>query len=149
MKIILLQGVRGLGDPGEIVNVKSGYARNYLIPNDMAIYATKGNIAQAEYQIEISKENEIKRVAELEEICNKLNKVSLKFELQTSEEDKLFGSVTPQMIIDQLLENGFNIEKKDIAIPEPIKSIGSHYVDILLHKDVSAKIKVKVKALSV
>ena len=53
------------------------------------------------------------------------------------------------MIIDQLLENGFNIEKKDIAIPEPIKSIGSHYVDILLHKDISAKIKVKVKALSV
>ena len=57
MKIILLQSVRGLGDPGELVNVKSGYARNYLIPNDLAIYATKGNIAQAEYQIQKSKEN--------------------------------------------------------------------------------------------
>ena len=148
MKIILLESVRGLGDPGEVVNVKSGYARNYLIPNDIAIYATKGNIAQAEYQIEKSKENEIKRVAELEEVCKKLNKISLKFELQTSEEDKLFGSVTPQMISDQLLENGFNIEKKDIAISEPIKSIGSHYVDILLHKDVAAKVKIKVKALS-
>ena len=148
MKIILLQSVRGLGDPGQIVNVKSGYARNYLIPNDLAIYATKSSISQAEYQIEKSKELEAKRIAELQEVCTKLNKVSLKFELQTSEEDKLFGSVTPQMICDQLLESGYKIEKKDIAIPEPIKSIGSHFVDIYLHKDVVAKIKVKVKALS-
>ena len=62
MKIILLQSVRGLGDPGQVVNVKSGYARNYLIPNDMAIYATKSNIAQAEYQIERSKEHEAKEL---------------------------------------------------------------------------------------
>ena len=148
MKIILLQSVRGLGDPGQIVNVKSGYARNYLIPNDLAIYATKSSILQAEYQIEKSKELEAKRIAELQEVCTKLNKVSLKFELQTSEEDKLFGSVTPQMICDQLLESGYKIEKKDIAIPDSIKSIGSHFVDIYLHKDVVAKIKVKVKALS-
>jgi len=148
MKIILLQSVRGLGDPGQIVNVKSGYARNYLIPNDLAIYATKSSISQAEYQIEKSKELEAKRIAELQEVCTKLNKVSLKFELQTSEEDKLFGSVTPQMICDQLLESGYKIEKKDIAIPDSIKSIGSHFVDIYLHKDVVAKIKVKVKALS-
>ena len=148
MKIILLQSVRGLGDPGELVNVKSGYARNYLIPNDLAIYATKGNIAQAEYQIQQSKEQEIKRVAELKEVCKKLNKVSLKFELQTAEEDKLFGSVTTQMLTDQLLENGFNIEKKDIAIAEPIKTVGNHYIDIFLHKDIVAKVKVKVKALS-
>ena len=149
MKIILLQSVRGLGDPGELVNVKSGYARNYLIPNDMAIYATKGNIAQAEFQIAKTKELEEKRVAELQEVCNKLNKITLKYELQTSEEDKLFGSVTPQMISEGLLDSGFKVEKKDIAIPDPIKSIGSHYVDIFLHKDVVAKVKVKVKALSV
>ena len=149
MKIILLQSVRGLGDPGQLVNVKSGYARNYLIPNDMAIYATKGNISQAEFQIAKTKELEEKRIAELQEVCNKLNKVTLKYELQASEEDKLFGSVTPQMVSEQLLENGFNVEKKDIAISEPIKSIGSHYVDIFLHKDVVAKVKVKVKALSV
>ncbi len=149
MKIILLQSVRGLGDPGQLVNVKSGYARNYLIPNDMAIYATKGNIAQAEFQIAKTRELEEKRVAELQEVCNKLNKLTLKYELQASEEDKLFGSVTPQMVSEQLLENGFNVEKKDIAISDPIKSIGSHYVDIFLHKDVVAKVKIKVKALSV
>ena len=148
MKIILLQSVRGLGNPGEIVNVKSGYARNYLIPNDLAIYATKGTIAQKEHKIEKSKELEIKWMSELEKVCKKLNKVTLKFELQTSEEDKLFGSVTPQMVSDQLLDNGFKIEKKDIEIPELIKSVGNHDVDIYLHKDIVAKIKVKVKALS-
>ena len=111
MKIILLKSVRGLGNPGEIVNVKSGYARNYLIPNAMASYATAGNIAQTEYQIEKSKEIELKRISELEEVCKKLNKVTLKFELETSDEGKLFGSVTPQMLSEQLLDNGVNIEK--------------------------------------
>ena len=148
MKIILLKSVRGLGDPGEIVNVKSGYARNYLIPSDLAIYATKANISQTEYTIQKSKEAEEKRVEELTGIASKLDKLTLKFELKTSEEDKLFGSVTNQMVADVLLENGYNIEKKDIEIPEPIKNIGNHYVDIYLHKDVVAKIKVKVKALS-
>ena len=148
MKIILLQSVRGLGDPGDVVNVKSGYARNYLIPNDFAIYATKGSIAQIEYQIEKSKEHEAKRVIELKDIASKLDKLTLKFELQTSEEDKLFGSVTNQMIVEQLLENGYNIEKKDVGIPEPIKTLGNHYIDIYLHNEVSASVKVKVKALS-
>jgi len=148
MKIILLKSVRGLGNPGEIVNVKSGYARNYLIPSDLAIYATKANISQTEYTIQKSKEAEEKRVEELTGVAAKLDKLSLKFELKTSEEDKLFGSVTNQMVADALLENGYNIEKKDIEIPEPIKSIGNHYVDIYLHKDVSARIKVKVKAES-
>jgi len=148
MKIILLKSVRGLGNPGEIVNVKSGYARNYLIPSDLAIYATKANISQTEYTIQKSKEAEEKRVEELTGVAAKLDKLSLKFELKTSEEDKLFGSVTNQMVADALLENGYNIEKKDIEIPEPIKNIGNHYVDIYLHKDVSARIKVKVKAES-
>ena len=82
MKIILLKSVRGLGDPGDIVNVKSGYARNYLIPNDFAMYATKASIAQTEYTIQKSKEAEEKRVQELQDIAMKLDKLSLKFELK-------------------------------------------------------------------
>ena len=147
MQIILLKSVRGLGDPGDIVNVKSGYACNYLIPNDLAIYATKVSIAQTEYTIQKSKEAEEKRVKELQDVATKLDKLTLKFELKTSEEDKLFGSVTNQMVAETLLDQGYNIEKKDIAIPEPIKTIGSHYVNIYLHKDVSCKVKIKVKAL--
>ncbi len=148
MKIILLKSVRGLGDPGDVVNVKSGYGRNYLIPNKMAIYADKSNISKIEYQIEKSKELEAQRIADLTKIADKLNKVTLKFELQTGEEDKLFGSVTNQMIVDQLLEAGYNIEKKDIDIPEPIKTIGKHQINVHLHKDVASQVKIKVKALS-
>ena len=148
MKIILLKSVRGLGDPGDIVNVKSGYARNYLIPNDLGMYATKASIAQTEYTIQKSKEAETKRIQELQDVATKLDKLTLKFELKTSEEDKLFGSVTNQMVAEALLDGGYSIEKKDIEIPAPIKTLGNHYIDIYLHKDVSARIKVKVKALS-
>ena len=147
MKIILLESVRGLGDPGDIINVKSGYARNYLIPKDMAIYATKANISKIEYQVEKSKEIEAQKVEKLKEVAIKLDKLTLKFELKAGEEDKLFGSVTNQMIIDNLLEQGYNIEKKDIAIPEPIKTLGNHYINVYLHKEVESRIKVKVKAL--
>ena len=147
MKFILLQSVRGLGDPGDIINVKSGYARNYLIPKDMAVYATKSNITKIEYQVEKSKALEAEKVEKLQKVAEKLDKLTLKFELKVGEEDKLFGSVTVQMIINELLEQGYNIEKKDVAIPEAIKTIGAHYVNIYLHKEVSCQVKVKVKAL--
>ena len=102
MKIVLLESVRGLGNPGDIVNVKSGYARNYLIPNAIAIYASAGNIKNAQHQIEIAKQAEIKTISNLQEIAVKLDKLTLKFELEVGEEDKLFGSVTNQMIAEQL-----------------------------------------------
>ena len=147
MKIILLQSVRGLGDPGNIVNVKSGYARNYLIPKDIAVYATKTNVDQIENRIAKAKEIEVDRVKKLKIIAEKLDKLSLKFELKSGEEDKLFGSVTTQMVSDTLSNNGYTIERKDIDITEPIKTLGNHYVIIYLHKDVTAKVKIKVKAL--
>lgn len=147
MKIVLLQSVRGLGDPGDVVNVKSGYARNYLIPQDIAVYATKSNINQIENRIEKAKEIEEARVEKLKTIGEKLDKLSLKFKLKSGEEDKLFGSVTTQMVAEQLLENGYTVERKDIIINDPIKTLGNHYVNIYLHKDVSAKVKIKVKAL--
>ena len=147
MKIVLLQSVRGLGDPGDIVNVKSGYARNYLIPKDIAVFATKSNISHIENRIAKAKEMEADRVEKLKVIAEKLDKLSLKFELKAGEEDKLFGSVTTQMISDGLSELGYSIERKDIDIAEPIKTLGNHYVTIYLHKDVSSKVKIKVKAL--
>ena len=147
MKIVLLQSVRGLGDPGEIVNVKSGYARNYLIPQDMAVYATKNNISKIENRIEKAKAIELEKVEKLKSVAEKLDKLVLKFELKAGEEDNLFGSVTTQMISEGLLEQGYNVERKDIIIDDTIKTLGNHYVSIYLHKDVSCKVKVKVKAL--
>tara|TARA_B100000586_G_C19774677_1_gene287433 strand:- start:53 stop:502 length:450 start_codon:yes stop_codon:yes gene_type:complete len=147
MKIVLLQSVRGLGSPGDIVNVKSGYARNYLIPKDIAVYATKTNVAQIENRIAKAKEIEADRVEQLKTIAEKLDKLSLKFALKAGEEDKLFGSVTTQMVSEALSDNGYTIEKKDIDITQPIKTLGNHYVIIYLHTDITAKVKIKVKAL--
>ena len=147
MKIVLLQSVRGLGDPGDIVNVKSGYARNYLIPQDIAVFATKSNISQIENRIAKAKEIEAARVEKLTGVAEKLDQLSLKFQLKAGEEDKLFGSVTTQMISGALSDAGYSIERKDIDIIDPIKTLGNHYVTIFLHKDVSAKVKIKVKAL--
>ena len=132
MKIVLLQSVRGLGNPGDIVNVKSGYARNYLIPKDIAVYATKTNVTQIENRIEKAKEVEADRVEQLKTIAEKLDKLSLKFALKAGEEDKLFGSVTTQMVSEALSDNGYTIEKKDIDITQPIKTLGNHYVIIYL-----------------
>ena len=147
MKIVLLQSIRGLGDPGEIVNVKSGYARNYLIPQDMAVYATKNNISKIENRIEKAKAIELEKVEKLKSVAEKIDKLVIKFALKAGDEDKLFGSVTTQMISEGLLDQGFNVERKDIVINEPIKTLGNHYVSIYLHKDVSCKVKIKVKAL--
>ena len=147
MKIILLQSVRGLGGPGDIVNVKSGYARNYLIPKEIGVFATQSNVSQIENRIAKAKEMEAGRVETLKGVAEKLDKLSLKFELKAGEEDKLFGSVTTQMISDSLSNEGYTIERKDIDISEPIKTLGNHYVTIYLNKDVSAKVKIKVKAL--
>ena len=147
MKIILLQSVRGLGGPGDIVNVKSGYARNYLIPKEIGVFATQSNVSQIENRIAKAKEIEADRVETLKAVAEKLDKLSLKFELKAGEEDKLFGSVTTQMISDSLSNEGYTIERKDIDISEPIKTLGNHYVTIYLYKDVSAKVKIKVKAL--
>ena len=83
----------------------------------------------------------------MKSIAEKLDKLVIKFELKAGEEDKLFGSVTTQMISEGLLDQGFNVERKDIIINEPIKTLGNHYVSIYLHKDVSCKVKIKVKAL--
>lgn len=147
MKIVLLESVRGLGDPGDIVNVKSGYARNYLIPKDIAVYATKNNVSKIENRIAKAKQVELERVEKLKSVSEKLDKLTLKFELKAGDEDKLFGSVTTQMISDSLSDNGYQIERKDIMIDEPIKALGNYYVTIYLHKDVSSKVKIKVKAL--
>ena len=116
MKIILLQSVRGLGGPGDIVNVKSGYARNYLIPKEIAVFATESNVNQIENRIAKAKEIEADRVETLKGVAEKLDKLSLKFELKAGEEDKLFGSVTTQMISDSLSNEGYTIERKDIDV---------------------------------
>ena len=146
MKIILNKSVDNLGNEGEIVTVKDGFARNYLIPQGIARNATEKNIIAIQKEIKIRELNEAKTRENMQALNKQLNKLSLKFELKAGEDDKLFGSVTSQMISDAISEQGYTVDKKEIEIPEPIKSLGKFVVFIKLSPELEAKIKIKVSA---
>ena len=146
MKIILLKTQENLGKVGAIVNVKPGYARNYLFPNRIASAATKQNIKSLEVFLKAQESKEAKNRTNLEALSKKLNKLTLKFDVQVGEDEKLFGSVTTQMISDELAEQGYTIDKKEINLEEPIKSLGNYKIEIDLGYELDTKIKIKVSA---
>ena len=146
MKIILKQSIDNLGNEGEIVDVKPGYARNYLIPKGWAKQATKLNIISTQKEIEVKLQKEAKNRQNLEALGKQLDKLSLKFELKAGEEGKLFGSVTSQMIVDAISEKGYTVNKKEIEIPESINHVGKYFVDVKLGHGFSGRVKLKVIA---
>ena len=144
MEVILRQAVDDLGHPGDIVTVSAGYARNFLLPRGIAYQATEGNkkrIAQEKARLEAA-ENE--RRGSAEEIAKQLEEVSVTFSARVGEEGKLFGSVTAGDIADQLHAQGYQIEKRQIDLHEPIKALGVYRVPVRLHADVKPEIKVWV-----
>ena len=146
MKIILLQTHENLGNVGDIVNVKPGYARNYLFPNRIASAATKQNIKSLEAFLRSQEIKEAKNRVNIEALSKKLNKLTLKFDVQVGEDEKLFGSVTSQMISEELSNQGYTIDKKEINLEEPIKSLGNFKIEINLGYELETKIKIKVAA---
>ena len=146
MKIILLQTHENLGKVGDIINVKPGFARNYLIPNRIGALATKQNIKSLELFLKSQELKEAKNRVNLEALSKKLNSLTLKFSVNTGEDDKMFGSVTSQMITDELEKQGYIVDKKEIILEEPIKSLGNHKIEINLGYELETKIKVKVSA---
>ena len=144
MKVILNKTVDGLGGEGDVVAVKDGFARNYLLPRGIAKNATKNNIASTQKEIKDRQIREAKTRENLEALTKQLNKLSLKFDLKAGEDDRLFGSVTSQMISDAIAEKGYTVDKKEIEIPEPIKHVGKYFVHVKLGSGLDAKIKVKV-----
>ena len=144
MKIILKQSVDNLGGEGEILEVKVGYARNYLIPKGWAKQATKVNIAATERAIDDRLKKEAKTRENLEALGKQLDKLSLKFELKAGDEGKLFGSVTSQMIVDGIAEKGYTVNKKEIEIEETINHVGKYFVDVKLGHGLSGRVKIKV-----
>jgi large subunit ribosomal protein L9 len=146
MKIILLKSHENLGNVGDIVNVKPGYARNYLFPNEIATVASESNRKKLDSFLKAQELKEAKNRTNMELLFKQLNKVTLKFELESGEDDKLFGSVTSQMIIDALADLGYTIDKKEIIIDESIKTLGNHFIHINLDYELKAKVKVKVSS---
>jgi large subunit ribosomal protein L9 len=144
MKVILRQNTEGLGQIGEVVDVKDGYARNFLIPRKLAYVALAGNIKALEEEKKTLSKKREQELAAAETLAAELEKVSVTIPVQVGEEDRIFGSVTTQMISDALKEKGNEIDKRKIEIDEPIKALGIYSVSIKLHPSVSAKIKVWV-----
>ena len=144
MKIILNQAIDSLGSEGEILDVKPGFARNYLIPKGWAKQATKINIAATQKEIEAKEKKEAKTRENLEALGKVLDKLSLKFELKAGEEGRLFGSVTSQMIVDAIAEKGYTVNKKEIEIEESINHVGKYFVDVKLGHGFGGRIKIKV-----
>ena len=144
MKIILNKAIDNLGNEGEILDVKPGFARNYLIPKGWAKQATKINIAATQKEIEAKEKKEAKTRENLEALGKVLDKLSLKFELKAGEEGRLFGSVTSQMIVDAIAEKGYTVNKKEIEMDESINHVGKYFVDVKLGHGFSGRVKIKV-----
>ncbi len=140
MKIILVQDVENLGSKGDVLTVKDGYGRNYLIPRHMAIIANKSNLAQNDEMMRQSvRKREGNRNAQLA-LADQLKSVKLTIAVKTGEDDRIFGTVTTQQIADLLTEKGFNIDRKKISLKDDIKTLGEYTASINLVADIKPEI---------
>jgi large subunit ribosomal protein L9 len=149
MKVILTEEIRGLGTRGDIVNVKDGYARNYLLPKNLAREATAGNLKSVEQERKkwaLLAQQEKEAAAKSAE---KVKGVKITVAKRVGENGQLFGSVTANEIADALEAKGIEVDKRRIELAHPIKALGTHDVDVRLHRDVSAHIQVEVVPIGV
>ena len=146
VKLILKDDVANLGLAGDLVSVKPGFARNYLLRQGKAIPATESRMRELEHHRRIIAENVEKERRTLEAERSKLEGVVLEVTANVGEEGKLFGSVTSAQVAELLAEKGFTVDRRKITLDEPIKEVGEHAVPIRLHRELVAHVKVKVSA---
>tara|TARA_X000000368_G_scaffold336931_1_gene274694 strand:+ start:329 stop:781 length:453 start_codon:yes stop_codon:yes gene_type:complete len=146
MKLILQESITGLGNPGDLVQVKSGYGRNYLLPSGKAIIANDENMKVYEAKQEELKQQEEKRLESAKEIFEKINEFSVSQNVAISEEGTMYGSVGTKEISELLEANDFQIERSAVRLPEgSLKELGNYVIDIELHPEVVAKINLELK----
>ena len=146
IKVILRADVTSLGDAGEVVSVKPGYAFNFLLPQGKAILASQGKLKELEHHQRVVGEHVARERKSLEATRDRLQQVVLEIQAKAGEEGRLFGSVTVIQIAELLAAKGHEVDRRKIQLAEPIKDLGEHEVGIRLHRDVVAKLKVKVVA---
>ncbi len=144
IQVVLRDDVEKLGKSGEIVKVKPGYARNYLLPRGLAVVATRGNIVQVEHEKQVALARAAKLKSDAGAVAKKLDGITVEIPMQAGEEGKLFGSVGVKDIAEALEKKGQKVDRKKIVLPDHIKALGEHPVTIKLGYDVTATIKVNV-----
>jgi len=149
MKVILTEEIRGLGTRGDVVSVKDGYARNYLIPKNLAQEASTGNLKSIEHQRRKWSLLAQQEKDTAQKSAERVQGVKIQIEKRVGEHGHLFGSVTANEIADALLAKGIDVDKRRIELAQPIKNIGVHDVEVRLHRDVSAQIQVEVVPMGV
>jgi large subunit ribosomal protein L9 len=144
MEVILCQDVPKIGKIGDVVKVKEGYGRNFLIPKKMAYLATAGNLKRIEMQKVKLIETERKQEEEALQLAEKLSKTSCNIAVEVNDLEKMYGTIAEPDIVNALQDEGFTIEKKDVVLEKPIDELGIFDVGVKLHKNVTAKVRVWV-----
>jgi len=148
VKVILRETVLGLGEAGDLVGVKVGYARNYLLPQGKALLATESKVRELEHHKRVVTERAARDLSDLKALRDRLESVALEVTARVGEEGKLFGSVTTAHIAELLAEKGYKIDRRKIQLGEALREIGDHVVPIRLHRDITAKVSLTISAES-
>jgi large subunit ribosomal protein L9 len=148
VQVILREELPNLGTTGDVVKVKPGYARNYLLPRGLAVEASVRNLKELEHQKRVIADKRLREQKSAAAVAEKLAGIKLAFQVRAGEDGKLFGSITNQDVHRQLEEKGFTIERRRILLDEPIKNLGTHDVVVHLGPDTKTTIKVDVTALA-
>ena len=146
MEVILREHVDNLGRRGEIVKVAPGYARNYLLPRKLALAVTENNKRQIERERAAAEARDLEEKTQADALGQRVSQTDVEIARRVGENNTLYGSVTSSDIAQALLAKGFEIEKRKIQLPEPIKALGEFTVPIKVHRDVTSQVKVKVVA---
>jgi len=144
MKVILLEDVKKQGKKGQTINVKDGYG-NYLITNKLAVLETKGSRKVLDMQNKEAKEKEDKLLEDCKKIKNKLEKLTLNFKVKTGANDQVFGSISTKQIVTELKKYDIIVDKKKISLTSQINTLGTTIVDVNLHKEIKAKLKIHLE----
>lgn len=145
MEIILLHDVDKVGRRGQSVRVSDGYARNFLFPQGLAVRADTAKKKELEHQLKVLEARDDRDRKSAEELAAQMGEVSVKLSAAASDEDKLYGSITAQMIAGALGEKGYTIEPRQIELEEPLKNLGNYAVPLRLHRDVRVEVQVWVE----
>lgn len=144
VKVVLQDMVEHLGHSGDVVRVRPGYARNYLIPRGLAVPATQGNLARVDELKRLAQQREAAELSNAKALKEKLESVSVKIVRAVGEENKMFGSVTSKDIEEAYKEVGIDVDRKKMTLAEPIKQLGLSEVEVKLHSEVTAQLRVEV-----